>query len=290
MRRGRWRDRVSRRRRLRLQRRLKGRGVGPERRPLTGGLIKRRDRGTGRPAGGGIASSRRRLEGRRKRRGVGEGEPSGDLVEAAFVETTSTPLRHEHHIVMRAGRRGVYGYDVMTAVTDPTISEVRMNTRWDRSILDHSYNWVRGSGQQPTYAYLATQQSVQDERWRVDGVNSQLLRAQPLRRTGLLASRRLQAALRPVVDLLHGRGPRPPGRDDRQGGPDRARRDRRAPGGGQSALGRARAGTRASSRSRRTLRPRPPACPPRRPEPARCQATAPGGSPCATTVRAPPTT
>ncbi|MDQ0635055.1 rhamnogalacturonan endolyase [Arthrobacter pascens] len=93
------------------------------------------------------------------------------LVEVAFVDTTSTPLRHEHHLVMRAGRRGIYGYDIMTAVTDTVINEVRMNTRWDRSLLDHAYNWERGAGQQPTYAYLAAQQSVQDETWRVDGAN-----------------------------------------------------------------------------------------------------------------------
>jgi rhamnogalacturonan endolyase len=47
-----------------------------------------------------------------------------------------------------------------------------MNTRWDRSVLDHSYNWERGAGQQPTYAYLATQTSVQDETWKVDGINN----------------------------------------------------------------------------------------------------------------------
>ncbi|HKU11463.1 MAG TPA: polysaccharide lyase family protein [Sinomonas sp.] len=94
------------------------------------------------------------------------------LVEVAFVDTTSTPLRHEHHLVMRSGHRGIYGYDIMTAVTDTSISEIRMNTRWDRSVLDHAYNWERGAGQQPTYAYLATQQSVQDETWRVDGVNN----------------------------------------------------------------------------------------------------------------------
>jgi rhamnogalacturonan endolyase len=52
------------------------------------------------------------------------------------------------------------------------INEVRMNTRWDRAIFDHAYNWERGGGQQPTYAYLATQQQVQDETWRVDGVNN----------------------------------------------------------------------------------------------------------------------
>ena len=95
-----------------------------------------------------------------------------DLVEVAFVDTTGTPLRHEHHLVLRAGHRGIYGYDIMTATTDTSINEVRMNTRWDRSILDHSYNWERGAGQQPTYAYLATQQTVQDETWRVDGINN----------------------------------------------------------------------------------------------------------------------
>ncbi|WP_270888998.1 polysaccharide lyase family protein [Pedococcus sp. 5OH_020] len=95
-----------------------------------------------------------------------------DLVEVAFVDTTSAPLRHEHHIVLRSGRRGIYGYDVLTATADTSISEVRMNTRWDRSLLDHAYNWERGAGQQPTYAYLATQEPIQDETWRVDGANN----------------------------------------------------------------------------------------------------------------------
>ena len=94
------------------------------------------------------------------------------LVEVAFVDTTSTPLRHEHHLIMRAGKRGLYGYDILTAVEATSINEVRMNARWDRSILDHCYNWEHGKGQQPTYAYLATQQSVQDETWLIDGVNN----------------------------------------------------------------------------------------------------------------------
>ena len=38
-----------------------------------------------------------------------------------------------------------------------------MNTRWNRGLLDHSYNWERGSGQQPTYAYLANQLKLGDE-------------------------------------------------------------------------------------------------------------------------------
>ncbi len=100
---------------------------------------------------------------------------SRDLVDVAFIDTTSTPLQHEHHLIMRSGKRGLYGYDILTAVAPTSISEVRMNTRWDRSIFDHCYNVEHGSGQQPTYAYLATQTNIQDETWRVDGVNNPAL-------------------------------------------------------------------------------------------------------------------
>lgn len=95
-----------------------------------------------------------------------------DLVEVAFADTTSNPLRHEHHLIMRAGKRGLYGYDILTATQATSINEVRMNTRWDRSILDHCYNWERGKGQQPTYAYLATQTKLADETWQIDGINN----------------------------------------------------------------------------------------------------------------------
>jgi rhamnogalacturonan endolyase len=96
---------------------------------------------------------------------------STDLVEVAFVDNTSPQLRHEHHLVMRRGKRGLYGYDILTAVVAQSINEVRMNARWDRAILDHAYNWERGGGQQPTYAYLANQVRVGDETWQIDGVN-----------------------------------------------------------------------------------------------------------------------
>ncbi|MBP0461734.1 polysaccharide lyase family protein, partial [Streptomyces montanisoli] len=95
-----------------------------------------------------------------------------DLVEIAFADVTSVPLRHEHHLIMRAGKRGLYGYDILTATAATSISEVRMNTRWDRAVLDHCFNWERGKGQQPTYAYLATQTKVSDETWQIDGVNN----------------------------------------------------------------------------------------------------------------------
>ncbi|WP_377267109.1 polysaccharide lyase family protein [Peterkaempfera sp. SMS 1(5)a] len=97
------------------------------------------------------------------------------LAEIAFVDTTSNPLQHEHHLVMRSGRRGLYGYNILTATAATSINEVRMNTRWNRAVFDHCYNWERGKGQQPTYAYLATQTSVQDETWQVDGVNNPAL-------------------------------------------------------------------------------------------------------------------
>lgn len=97
---------------------------------------------------------------------------SPELVEVAFADVTSVPLQHEHHLIMRAGKPGLYGYDILTATAATSINEVRMNTRWDRAIFDHCYNWERGKGQQPTYAYLATQQSVGDETWLVDGVDN----------------------------------------------------------------------------------------------------------------------
>jgi len=106
---------------------------------------------------------------------------STDLVEVAFVDTTTASLRPEHHLIMRRGKPGLYGYVIETANTAFTISELRVVTRWNRTLLDHVFNWERGSpdapgtsvnGQQPTYAYLATQVNVQDETWRIDGVNN----------------------------------------------------------------------------------------------------------------------
>lgn len=100
-----------------------------------------------------------------------------DLAEVAFVDTSSAPLRHEHHLIMRRGKRGLYGYNILTIVGGASMSEVRMNTRWDRAIFDHSFNWERGSGRQPTYGYLATQRSVGDETWRLDANNDAVLPA-----------------------------------------------------------------------------------------------------------------
>lgn len=96
---------------------------------------------------------------------------SDDLIEVAFVDTTNTPIQHTHHLVMRRGKPGLYGFVVMSIVADTTLNEIRMNTRWNRGLLDHSYNWERGSGQQPTYAYLANQLKLGDETWQVNGAN-----------------------------------------------------------------------------------------------------------------------
>jgi rhamnogalacturonan endolyase len=104
-----------------------------------------------------------------------------DLVEVAFVDTTTATLRPEHHLIMRRGKPGLYGYVIETANTAFTINELRVVTRWNRTLLDHIFNWERGSpdapgtslnGQTPTYAYLATQINVQDETWRIDGINN----------------------------------------------------------------------------------------------------------------------
>lgn len=101
---------------------------------------------------------------------------SSSLVEAVWHDTHSTPLQHSHHLIMTEGVHGLYGYDVMHAVRDTSISEVRMNVRWDRCILNNAFNYERGhDSKQPTYAYLYTQYKVQDETWRVDGVNNPTL-------------------------------------------------------------------------------------------------------------------
>jgi rhamnogalacturonan endolyase len=97
---------------------------------------------------------------------------TADLAEVAFIDNSSISLQHEHHLIMRRGKRGLYGYNILTASASTSINEVRMNARWDRSIFDHAYNWERGGGQQPTYAYLATQTRVGDETWRIDGINN----------------------------------------------------------------------------------------------------------------------
>ncbi len=97
---------------------------------------------------------------------------SPDLAEVAFVDTTSTPQRHEHHLIMRRGKRGLYGYDILRTTSPTSFNEIRMNTRWDRCILNQAFNCERGAGQQPSYAYLQTQTLVSDETWRVDGQNN----------------------------------------------------------------------------------------------------------------------
>src|SRR5215475_5279654 len=106
---------------------------------------------------------------------------SPDLAEVAFVDTTTATLRPEHHLIMRRGKPGLYGYVIETANSAFTISELRVVARWNRTLLDHVFNWERGgpdapgtalNGQQPTYAYLATQTNIQDETWRIDGVNN----------------------------------------------------------------------------------------------------------------------
>lgn len=67
-------------------------------------------------------------------------------------------------------RTGLYGYDIMTAVAAYGLNEVRMNSRWNRCLFNRAFNWERGHDQQqPTYAYLFTQDKLGDETWRVDG-------------------------------------------------------------------------------------------------------------------------
>ena len=74
---------------------------------------------------------------------------SPDLVEVAFVDTTTATLRPEHHLIMRRGRPGLYGYVIETANTAFTINELRVVTRWNRTLLDHVFTFERGSPDAP---------------------------------------------------------------------------------------------------------------------------------------------
>lgn len=92
------------------------------------------------------------------------------LAEVAFVDSTNPSIRTEHHLIMTADTAGLFGYVVMETVVAQGLSEVRTISRWDRCLFRHAYNFERGWDQeQPTYAYLFTQDKLGDETWMVDG-------------------------------------------------------------------------------------------------------------------------
>lgn len=96
-----------------------------------------------------------------------------DLVEVALADTRHPQRRLEQHLIMTSGVRGIYTFTVMTVVSDgEQLNEIRHNTRWDRCQLNYAFNHERQFSQQPTYAYLYTQFKVQDETWRIDGLNN----------------------------------------------------------------------------------------------------------------------
>ena len=99
---------------------------------------------------------------------------SADLVEVALADTRNAARRLEQHIVMTSDVRGVFTYTALTVVAagGDTLNEVRHNSRFERCLLNHAFNHERPPGQQPTYPYLYTQQKIQDETWRVDGINN----------------------------------------------------------------------------------------------------------------------
>ena len=93
-----------------------------------------------------------------------------DIAEIAIKDTSSS-LRHEHHLFMRRGKSGVYGYNLLSTPSGASSNEIRMNPRWDRGLLDHAFNWERGPGMQGTYAYFFTQTTISDETWKCSGIN-----------------------------------------------------------------------------------------------------------------------
>jgi len=75
------------------------------------------------------------------------------LVEIAFIDSTNAYMETEHHLILKADVRGLYGYVIGTMQQASSLNEVRMNTRWNRCLFNRAYNFERQADQkQPTYA------------------------------------------------------------------------------------------------------------------------------------------
>ena len=110
----------------------------------------------------------------------------------------NSPPQHDLHMIMTSDVRGVYMFNIMRAVAATSISEVRFNSRWDRCILNQVYNFERGAGRQPMYAFLDTQDKIQDETWRLTRSTPDPSLPCPADNNGLLPQGFVYTKVRPV--------------------------------------------------------------------------------------------
>ncbi len=91
-----------------------------------------------------------------------------DMAHIAIIDSgVSTAFYLEHHILMRKGESGLYGYVVCKNLKDRRLGgEMRTMYRLDRDIFDWAYVSER-TGQQPRYADLVKLPSIQDETWQM---------------------------------------------------------------------------------------------------------------------------
>jgi rhamnogalacturonan endolyase len=74
------------------------------------------------------------------------------------------PYQIEHHLIMRNGVSGIYGYAIVRSAAGASANEIRTMYRFDRSVFDWAWNDER-TGQQPTYAECANFRDAGDETW-----------------------------------------------------------------------------------------------------------------------------
>src|ERR1035437_8517333 len=73
----------------------------------------------------------------------------------------------EHHILLRKGESGLYGYAICGNLKNQRLGgEMRTMYRLDRDVFDWAYVSER-TGQQPRYADLVKLPAIQDETWKM---------------------------------------------------------------------------------------------------------------------------
>jgi rhamnogalacturonan endolyase len=70
----------------------------------------------------------------------------------------------DHHLIMRKGVSGLYGYVDLKCPRGTQANEIRTMYRFDRNIMDWAWNAER-TGRQPTYAECDKMQANGDETW-----------------------------------------------------------------------------------------------------------------------------
>ena len=95
-------------------------------------------------------------------------QATSEMAHIAIIDSGVTSAFYlEHHILLRKGDSGLYGYVICRNPKNRRLGgETRTMYRLDRNIFDWAYVSER-TGHQPTYGELVQYPSVQDETWKM---------------------------------------------------------------------------------------------------------------------------